>query len=331
MNDTSDMITAGGFIRHWFERVSSGFIEMTYIHPETKAIQAHFIPVASLGQIPDVPAQALQWNQRGYGIYFGTTPSDVKPPYHHRRREHQVSILPGLWCDLDTKATGIPQVFAMWKLLKADTLPSAVIATGGGLHAYWRFAEPYIVTPENKSIVKRTLQAIATAYEGGDKTCRDMARVLRLPGTVNTKPGRDNARCEAMRYTPDCLTSFEAMQREYAAFEPQPELRTTRQLPTVDNAEYPKWVKDYITGGGALDGSRNRRLYTVARALNDLGTSQTEAERLLLPAYLRDSKGDESGREAEGVKTISSAYRNARAAVIPHHMNLRMAWGDKGA
>lgn len=325
----NDDLTAGAFIRYWFERVPTGFIEMTYIHPETKAIQAHFIPVESLPQIPDVPRQALIWNQRGYGIYFGTTPSDVKPPYHHRRREYQVSIVPGLWCDLDTKAMGIPQVLAMWKLLRAQHLPSVVIATGGGLHAYWRFAEPFIVTPENKADVKRTLQAIATAYEGGDKSCRDMARVLRLPGTVNTKPGRDNALVSVMRFSPECLTTYEAMQREYAPFEPQKELRTVRQLPTVDNAEYPKWVKDYIQGGGALDGSRNRRLYTVARALNDLGVGQSEAEQLLLPAYLRDGKGDENGRETEGIKTISSAYRNARSAVLPPRMNLRMAWGDK--
>lgn len=323
-------MTPGEFIRYWFARITSGFIEMTYIHPETGEIKSNFIPVSALPSVPDEPRQALEWNKRGFSIYFGTTPSDVRPAYGYRRREYQVSQLPGLWLDMDTDKLKISLVVAMGRLLQSRILPSVVIATGGGLHVYWRFAQPYTVTPENRDAIKTTLEAMATCYAGGDKVCRDMARVLRLPGTVNTKPSRNGAVCQILRCEPQYDTSLEAMQHEYAAFEPQKALRTTRAIPVVERAsEFPEWVNTYIQTGGAKDNSRNRRLYTVARKLNDLGVSQNEAENLLLPAYLRDGTDKERGREKEGIKTIASAYRNARAAVIEPRMNLRMAWGDK--
>jgi hypothetical protein len=323
-------MTPGEFIRFWFACIPSGFIEMTYIHPVTGEIQSNFIPVSSLPSVPNEPTRALEWNKRGFGIYFGTTPSDVRPAYGYRRREYQVSQLPGLWMDMDTSKLGISLVYATALLLKAQHQPSAVISSGGGLHVYWRFAQPYTVTSENRDTVKRTLEAIATCYKGGDKACRDMARVLRLPGTVNTKPERANVPCKLLWCEPDNLTTYEDMQKEYAPFEPQKELRTVRSIPVVDQKDnLPEWINNYINHGGSLNGSRNRRLYTVARKLNDLGYSQTEAENLTLPAYLKDNKGSERGREKEGLKTIASAYRNARSAVISPRMNLRMAWGDK--
>lgn len=323
-------MTPGEFIRFWFARIPSGFIEMTYIHPQTGEIKSNFIPLSARDSIPNEPRHALEWNQRGFGIYFGTTPSDVRPAYGYRRREYQVSQLPGLWMDMDTGKLGMSLLYATALLLKAKHHPSAVISSGGGLHVYWRFAQPYTVTSDNRETVKRTLEAIATCYKGGDKACRDMARVLRLPGTVNTKPERANVPCKLLWCEPDNLTTYEDMQREYAPFEPQKELRTVRQIPVIDRAsEFPEWVNTYIRTGGAKDNSRNRRLYTVARKLNDLGVSQSEAENLLLPAYLRDGSQHERGREKEGIKTIASAYRNARSAIIEPRMNLRMAWGDK--
>lgn len=66
--------------------------------------------------------------------------------------------------------------------------PTFVVCSGGGLHAYWVFAEPWIITDNPTRQKASQLQRAWVELVGGDRNASDMARVLRLPGSINHKP-----------------------------------------------------------------------------------------------------------------------------------------------
>ena len=62
-----------------------------------------------------------------------------------------------------------------------------VVASGGGYHAYWLFREA-IGASENRIQVEAALRQLADLV-GGDLAVCEIARIMRLPGSHNTKSG----------------------------------------------------------------------------------------------------------------------------------------------
>lgn len=63
--------------------------------------------------------------------------------------------------------------------------PSFTIFSGGGLQLFWRLSEPFQLTTDSE---RESFEAINKALInalGGDKTCFNVDRIMRLPGTVN--------------------------------------------------------------------------------------------------------------------------------------------------
>lgn len=101
-------------------------------------------------------------------------------------REH-CTELPAVWADIDCIANGIDFDEAISALLSLPHPPSAIIHSGGGLHAYWRLREPLdLTTAENDEAVVAVLRQLI-GVTCGDRSACDIPRVLRLPGTLNTK------------------------------------------------------------------------------------------------------------------------------------------------
>jgi hypothetical protein len=71
-------------------------------------------------------------------------------------------------------------------------VPSIIVNSGHGIHAYWRLLDPVSVTAlEDRSHFEATVKGFASAL-GGDTT-HDCTRLLRLPGTWNVKDKRNGA------------------------------------------------------------------------------------------------------------------------------------------
>lgn len=65
--------------------------------------------------------------------------------------------------------------------------PSIIINSGGGLHCYWLLKATYCCSDElSRERLKTCISAFVTA-NGGDTAAKDLARVLRVPDTLNTK------------------------------------------------------------------------------------------------------------------------------------------------
>ena len=67
-------------------------------------------------------------------------------------------------------------------LLALPWAPSAIVFSGGGVHAYWKFTEP----SDDMEGVRRTNELLA-AIVGGDEAVKNVGRVLRCPGSFNDK------------------------------------------------------------------------------------------------------------------------------------------------
>ncbi len=150
-------------------------------------------------------------------------------------------VLPGVWIDLDFAGDGHrsddlpPTREDALGLLEAVPLePSIVVATGGGFHVYWVFEEPWILDTDEscaqaEGLVRRVQDAVRErARRRGWKvdSTADLARVLRLPGTLNHKGEPRPVTLEVLRPGTYSPADFEVLP---APSEPRPRRRRRKR------------------------------------------------------------------------------------------------------
>ena len=163
-------------------------------------------------------------------VYFGLGTTSKNLGINKRPTALQVSSIPGLWLDIDIagpahKKTNLPasQEDAIDLLKSSLPLPPTILVDSGhGLHAYWLFKEPWLFETEDErqqaaSLMRRfvlSLKYHAAMRGWAMDSVFDLARVLRVPGTLNTKPGAEQMLCSVReadyekRYNPDEFYQF---------------------------------------------------------------------------------------------------------------------------
>jgi hypothetical protein len=142
---------------------------------------------------------------RGRDIYVGVglSPQDFGPS--RRCPSDKVLGLAGFWADFDLKSeahakTKLPtSIEEALSVIPPAMSPTVVIATGNGAHAWWLFKEPLLfdTTDERQSAAAliarwQTLLRLNAAARGwAFDRLSDLARVLRIPGTLNNKDPRN--------------------------------------------------------------------------------------------------------------------------------------------
>lgn len=136
-------------------------------------------------------------------VYFGCCLSPTDNGKHRRCPDQDVSALPALWVDIDIAGDGHqakeypPTLEGALSLLNVggQFSPTMVVHSGGGIHAWWVLHEPWLLTDSTSrekaaALVRRLQFSIKLAAEDKgwcvDNTA-DLARVLRIPGTLNHK------------------------------------------------------------------------------------------------------------------------------------------------
>lgn len=122
-------------------------------------------------------------------------------PQNRRASATQVAGIPGLWADIDInggpqgQTDKAPDLEAAMELARCLIEPTLLVASGYGLQAWWLFEEPWIFTNEaereqaNRLALGFQSALKAQAKDAGfsiDSTA-DLARLMRLPGTLNHK------------------------------------------------------------------------------------------------------------------------------------------------
>lgn len=133
-------------------------------------------------------------------VWFGVATRTEPLGANRRGGGPDCAGLPGLWLDIDIVGPGHRQGGrlatdepAARALLDAFPLPAtAVVHSGGGLQAWWLFAEMVPVDDQALTLLAAwgtTWSRIADAQGIDIDNVFDVARVMRLPGTTNRKEG----------------------------------------------------------------------------------------------------------------------------------------------
>jgi len=149
----------------------------------------------------------------------------------------KISALTGFYADIDIKdpchrKENLPPTIkdAMNLVFGYGTDPSLVINSGLGIQPYWLFSEPYVFSEDGDrdkistigGLWSATLRAKAESRGWAMDSVHDLARVLRIPGTINAKNGRPKvlARIEiednGKRYAPDDIEKVSLSPEETA-------------------------------------------------------------------------------------------------------------------
>ena len=149
-----------------------------------------------------------KWDRPGRGMFVCV--STLKDGVHKRNKEN-VRQVTGLHADIDFKGLDLSETGqdpgaageasgpvapgglvreVVSRLLALPSPPSVIVNSGHGIHAYWLFHEPVDVAdaPELVEQIERTLHLLADLVAGDPAVC-EVSRLMRLPGTHNTKRG----------------------------------------------------------------------------------------------------------------------------------------------
>ena len=152
--------------------------------------------------IEDITLHLQRHDVDGMGCYVGMCTRIMGKASGKRDNLHELRTL---WSDVDLKR--LASGWAIERLIEmAHGLPmppSIITFTGGGLHFYWLLVEPLDVRVELNGATALENQIVDSLKRlagvvGGDPRVCDLARILRLPGTVNSKPEVIDGECRVL-------------------------------------------------------------------------------------------------------------------------------------
>lgn len=151
---------------------------------------------------------AQQDQQGREGIYLRVTSVSQPPPGGKRGSEDDAVHLYGLWADLDLdgpahKGEGYPpdEATALSIIDKAGLLaPTLIHNSGWGRYAYWLLDQPASAQGYKDLVTRWGNQLLWAAKELGWNLDNvfELARVMRLPGTLNRKIDAQPQQCQVM-------------------------------------------------------------------------------------------------------------------------------------
>jgi len=283
------------------------YIELRCIHPATGDAKAFWSKVGDKSSLTTAFNRAKTLNAEGYGVYFAPCLRVTKSG-----KADAAAVMPALWVDIDCDDEPARRADALTKLNDFTPPPSAVIDSGGGLHAYWLLEEPISLDENTRKQAENILRGLFTALGGDPQYVKSVASVMRLPGSVNTKPERGGVIATILEF--DAERRYPLRDFLWLESSPTVERIGTMNMVTLNgngNHALPKRTEDYLASG-ATEGSRNAELFAAACQLRDAGHSQSEAEGQLVARYVADGCN-----EREALATIRSVYSRPPRAPLP--------------
>lgn len=320
--EVGDGITVQDYLNHLFYGLpGTHYFELTFIAPPGVKVNGPHIVTKSYrigAESPDWE-QVHAMNHQGYGVYYSLTPKKQRMPAHRRSNEDNTSCCQALWVDIDLQDGQYPDKDAAYAAL-CDHIPSCIVDSGGGLHGIWRL-EPVEVNATTLPQLKRTLRGLALALKA-DVHVAELARVFRLPGTINTKPERNGARCEVLSFIPGQF-AYDDYFDQYTALA-APIVTVDREFARHKPENEPGYLGWYLDQAFTT-GQRNNALNWTAHKMYSDGYNESDGLALLLPKALADGLEENAVR-----KTIHSAFTGKRSmpSYVGKRDRLRMAAGD---
>jgi hypothetical protein len=136
----------------------------------------------------EVDAFIAKWDRPGRGMFFCV--STIRQGM--KRNKENIAEIPGLWADIDFKDVADDRDTILRRVKALPRPPSIIVSSGNGLHLYWQFKEAIKVDvvdgAESIERVEAALKLLADLV-GGDQKVTQVAALMRVPGTHNSKRG----------------------------------------------------------------------------------------------------------------------------------------------
>jgi hypothetical protein len=210
------------------------------------------------------------------------------------------TMLTALFVDIDFSTTPEPE--ARERLTHCPLSPSALVASGGGLHAYYLLREP-LPLPGDAGLARGLLRRLA-GYLGGDLASAEPARVLRIPGGLNHKyqPAR-----------PVTIEHLDATVRytvsDFGDWLPSEPAETPTTAGPVD--------------GAIVEGARNVTLTSLAGTMRKRGMAPVAIEAALLAENAARCRPP---LPADEVRTIAHSIGSKAPGETPAHGAATRRW-----
>jgi hypothetical protein len=226
----------------------------------------------TLSDLQQIVSWLTRLNAAGKHCYFGGNPRKADGG----SKIEDVALARCLWADFDGGTTGDE---AVARITSAGLpKPTVIVASGGGVHAWWRLSEPMADLDEWTRCMRALIAAV-----GSDKAVHDAPRIMRLPGFVNHKY-ENKPVAEILDVDPSRVYPLTAMQ-------PRSMSRTSREFLDCGTL---------LPGGG-----RRETIFTVACDLQARGWTEWEAENAIM------ARAQCLGLTAEDVNDLPRQIRNA--------------------
>lgn len=219
------------FLDFWFSDAENGSVVFTDMAPNTE-----YCKRLDVLKPDEVDAGEILNRLSGKHGYFSVCLHDfdklqvrIREKPSSRGDKNTVCCVPGLWQDLDIlgpnhKEQKLPPSIETAMEIAGKVFPfepSMIIDTGGGLHCYWKFKEPFEIKSEaDRSEIQQLIKSFHGLFQNGFKAqgykidnVSDLARILRLPGSLNHKsdppmPVRKKAESSLKAYNRSELSEF---------------------------------------------------------------------------------------------------------------------------
>ena len=256
--------------------------------------------------------------------YFGVHPTAQARGKTQRARIQDIAAINCLFAEFDAKDFADDKTRILTHIAALPIAPSVMVDSGGGFHCYWLLREPFGIANERDRRHAKQLQADWVVFVGGDPGAKDLARVLRVPGTLNHK-------YDPPRPVKFVRTDFE---RAYKLAE------LNAAIPRGEPAEPPNGSPAHVAGNGysryafaalsdeldklpgTREGARNDQLNKSAFALGQLiGAHQLDREDVETKLANMARRVGLTEREIQATirSGIEAGMREPR--VIPSHNN----------
>lgn len=195
-------------------------------NPSVKPIQGLF----SQEQIED-------YNSKGYNIYFYPNYPSIPPTSNEFLKGSDIDVFEWVFIDLDMKHGAYESKEAFLALLgDFPLLPSKIIDSGNGIHAYWKVSD--LDAMNYLKLQRRLMRHFNT-----DDAVAKIKQLMRVPNTVNTKHKDGFKLCELL-LNEDLSYTCEDLDKVLPQITMEDEQYCKRHFSTVYNSNDPSLTND---------------------------------------------------------------------------------------
>ncbi|MCL5957860.1 MAG: hypothetical protein M1358_00855, partial [Chloroflexi bacterium] len=312
--------------------------------------RTQWIQATSLGKAAQIAVNLAKSSDVYFGV--GIHKDDLGPK--ERGAADDVSAIGALWIDIDVqgaahKSENLPPTReAAFELIREFALqPTIIIDSGHGLQAYWVFKEPWLLendeerqeAAELSRHFQTTFIEIAQRHGYTIDNTSDLARVLRVPGTVNRKlspvPVYVVEMDPARRYDP---TEFEPLLLT-ADFVPSRPSGNGHKPPSAAPVPLGRAALQFVANG-ALIGQQRERAVAAARNYLSAGYSVEDTAAAIWRGFQVCSQDpdrepwkyddalfiaqDLANRPAPPLRPLNGAANNGRESSTPTRLGAKI-------